>query len=165
MMYKDQRVAVFIDSQNMYHSTKSLFNKNLDYSTILEYAVDGRKLIRAIAYVVKADTSEEETFFDALKDIGFEIKIKELKVYYDGTKKGDWDMGIAIDAMALANKVDVIILVTGDGDFTALVETLKAKGVRVEVISFKRSTSKELTEAATKYTDIEALEDQQDFLL
>ncbi|UOY10238.1 NYN domain-containing protein [Methanonatronarchaeum sp. AMET6-2] len=165
MMYKNQRVAVFVDSQNMYHSTKSLFNKNLNYSKVLEYAIDDRKLIRAIAYVVKADTSEEETFFDALKDIGFEIKIKELKVYYDGTKKGDWDMGIAIDAMALASKVDVIILVTGDGDFTALVETLKAKGVRVEVISFQRSTSKELTEAATKYTDIESLENHQDFLL
>lgn len=164
-MYEKQRVAVFVDTQNMYHSTRSLFNTNLDYRKLLEEAVDGRELVRAIAYVIKADTPEEEKFFEALDEIGFEVKVKDLKTYYDGSKKGDWDMGIAIDAMAVAEKVDVIVLISGDGDFSALLETVKAKGTKVEVISFKKSTSSELIEVTDEYTDIESLSYSDEFLL
>ncbi|OKY77684.1 MAG: putative NYN domain containing protein LabA family [Candidatus Methanohalarchaeum thermophilum] len=164
-MYEKQRIAVLVDTQNIYHSAKNLFNSNVDYDKLLKLALGNRKLIRAIAYVIKADTPEEERFFDALEDIGFEVKIRDLKVYYDGSKKGDWDMGIAIDAMAISDKVDTIVLVTGDGDFSVLVETLKAKGNRVEVISFEKSTSKELIETATEYTDIENLSDSDEFLI
>lgn len=164
-MYENQRVAVFVDTQNMYHSTRNLFNSNLDYSKLLSEAVGDRDLIRAIAYVIKADTPEEEKFFEALEDIGFQIKIKELKTYYDGAKKGDWDMGIAIDAMAIAEKVDAVVLASGDGDFSVLLERIKAKGTKVEVISFKKSTSGELIEVADDYTDIESLSYSDEFLL
>lgn len=164
-MYENQRVAVLIDTQNMYHSTHSLFNSNLNYEKILKKAVNGRNLIRAISYVVKADTPEEERFFEAIQDIGFEVRVKELKTYYDGTKKGDWDMGIALDAISLANKVDTIVLISGDGDFTALLKRIKAKGTRAEVISFKKSTSNELIEEATDYVDIESLSDKDDYLM
>ncbi len=164
-MYENQKVAVFVDSQNLYHSARNLYNSNVNYNKLLDLAVNGRKLIRAIAYVIKADSPEEEKFFEALEDIGFEIRVKDLKVYYDGSKKGDWDMGIAINAMAISDKVDVIVIVSGDGDFKALVETLKAKGNRVEVISFGRSTAKELVEEATEFIDIDSLEDSDEYLI
>ncbi len=164
-MYENQRIAVLVDTQNMYHSSHSLFNTNLNYRRLLEEAVDGRKLIRAIAYVVKADTPEEKKFFEALEEIGFEIKVKELKTYFDGSKKGDWDMGIAIDALAIAEKVDSVVLISGDGDFSALLKRIKAKGTRAEVISFKKSTSNELIQEATDYTDIGSSSHREEFLM
>ena len=138
----------------MYYSAKNLYDSKVDYSSLLKVSKDERKLIRAISYVVKAETPDEENFFDALKEIGFQVKEKELKEFYGGGKKGDWDMGIAIDAMKLANKLDVVCLVTGDGDFKDLVNHLKANGVRVEVMGFDESTAKELKDAATNFIDM-----------
>jgi len=153
-LYKNQRVAVFVDVQNMYYSAKSLFGSKVNYTNLLKDAVRGRQLIRAIAYVIRADIPDETNFFDALEQIGFEVKIKDLKTFYSGAKKGDWDMGIAIDSINIAEKVDVIVLVTGDGDFVALVEHLKARGVRVEIMAFGKSTSSELIHEAHQFTDL-----------
>lgn len=152
---KDQRVAVFVDVQNMYYSAKNLYDAKINFANLLKKAVMGRKLIRAIAYVIRADIPEEENFFEALNKIGFEVKAKDLKVYFTGTKKGDWDMGIAIDAISIANKVDVVILITGDGDFEALVDHLKAMGVRVEVMAFGRSAARELKDKADYFFDMD----------
>jgi len=152
---KEQKVGIFVDVQNMYYSAKNLYDSKLSYSGLLESAVHDRKLLRALAYAIKADTPDEGDFFDALRRIGFEVKIKELKEYYGGAKKGDWDMGIAIDAVKMAHKIDVAVLVTGDGDFEALVKHLKARGVRVEVFSFGKSTAKELKESANNFVDMD----------
>lgn len=153
--YKWQRVGVFVDTQNLYYSAKNLYGAKVDFRKILEVGLDQRQLIRAIIYVIRADIPEEESFFEALRNIGYEVKIKELRSYYDGTKRGDWDMGIAIDTIKLSEKLDTVILVSGDGDFVALVEHLRAKGIRVEVMAFGKSTSSELRRATNEFIDLD----------
>lgn len=153
-IHPSQRVAVLADSQNLYHSAQSMYTQNIDYAALLEEAVSGRELTRAIAYVVRADSPEEESFFDALVDIGFETQIKDIKTFPDGSKKADWDVGMCLDAVTLANHVDTIALCTGDGDFTRLCRHLKHEGVRVEVICFAESTAEELVEAADDFVDM-----------
>lgn len=152
--YKEQRVGVFIDVQNMYYSAKNLYNAKVNFGNILETAVGNRKLIRAIAYVVKTKTGEEKVFFEALEKLGLETREKELMVY-DGAKKADWDVGICIDSIALAERLDVIVLVSGDGDFIPLVQYLKMnKGCRVESIAFRETTSTKLIETVDNFHDL-----------
>lgn len=151
----EQRVGVFVDVQNMFYSAKALHQSKIDYSKLLQEVVGNRNLVRAIAYVVKKENVDQSSFTEALQRLGYEIKSKELRLRPDGTAKGDWDMGIAIDTIAIAPKLDTVVLVSGDGDFVPLVEMLKAHGCRVEVVSFRRSTSNDLIEAATQYTAIE----------
>ncbi|MFW0837380.1 MAG: NYN domain-containing protein [Candidatus Komeilibacteria bacterium] len=155
VQYPDQRVGVFIDIGNMYHSAKNLFNAKLNFGKILETAVGERRLVRALAYVVESQTNEEQNFFEALRKQGFEIKSKDLQIFPGGAKKGDWDVGIAIDAITIANHLDVVVLVTGDGDFIPLVSFLRNnKGCRVEVIAFEQSASAKLIEEADSFLNI-----------
>jgi len=155
-MYKEQRIGVFVDVQNMYYSARYLYKAKVNFKTILKEAVRERNLIRAIAYVIKADVKDEINFFDALKNLGYEVKAKDLQVFYGGAKKGDWDIGIAMDAIELASKLDAIVIVSGDGDFVPLVQHLKhAIGCYVEVIAFKRSSSQKLIEEADNFIDLD----------
>jgi len=153
--HSDQRVAVFIDTQNLYHSARNLYNTKVNFEGVMSEAVGNRKLIRAIAYVITTEAGDETQFFEALTKIGIETKTKDLKIFYGGAKKADWDVGMAVDAIRLAPKVDTIILATGDGDFAPLVDFLKIHfGVQVEVISFGRSTSTELRETCEDFIDM-----------
>lgn len=154
--HPEQRVAVFIDTQNMYYSARNLYGARVNFKNIVEDAVAGRKLTRAIAYVVSTKTGEEKPFFDALKGAGIETKEKELQIY-GGMKKADWDVGIAVDAIKLAEKVDAIVLCSGDGDFYPLLEYVKGvRGCLVEVMSFRETTSSHLLEIVDDYTDLSA---------
>ncbi len=153
-IYKDQRVGIFVDVQNMYYSARNVYSSKVDFEALLNKATQNRKVTRAIAYAIESETPDEENFFDILEEIGYEVKKKQLKEYYGGAKKGDWDMGIAIDALKIADKLDVVVLITGDGDFVHLVHHLQAKGVRVEVLAFEESASKELKEAANNFIDM-----------
>jgi uncharacterized LabA/DUF88 family protein len=162
-IHPNQRVAVLADSQNLYHTAQSMYTRNIDYAALLEEAVSDRELTRAIAYVIRAEAPEEESFFDALIDIGFETQIKDIKTFADGSKKADWDVGICLDAITLANHVDTIVLCTGDGDFTRLCHHLKHEGVRIEVVCFGESTADELVEAADSFVDMSEKTDR--FLL
>ena len=154
--HKEQRVGIFVDVANMYHSAKNLYGARVNFSEILKMAVSQRKLIRAIAYVIRSSSVEEEGFFGALDKQGFEIKIKDLQVFIGGAKKADWDVGMAIDAIKLADKLDTIVLVTGDGDFAPLVSYLKEnKGCQVEIVAFGRTTSAKLIEIADDYTNLD----------
>jgi uncharacterized LabA/DUF88 family protein len=153
-IHPGQRVAVLADAQNLYHSAQSLHSRNIDYSQLLSKAVQNRELTRAIAYVIRADSPEEETFFEALEDIGFETKIKDIKTFQDGTKKADWDVGMSLDAVTLADHVDTVVLCTGDGDFSRLVSHLRHEGVRVEVMAFESSTADELRAVADTFIDL-----------
>lgn len=155
MKYPDQRVGIFIDVQNMYHSAKALYGARVKFSEILKTAVAGRKLIRVIAYSVKAQIPEEEGFFEALEKAGIEVKTKELQTFIGGMKKGDWDVGIAVDILKMAPKLDVVVLVSGDGDFQLLLHHIKAEGCRAEVISFGRSTSAKLIEESDNHIDLD----------
>lgn len=153
--HSDQRVAIFIDTQNLYHSAKNLYNTKVNFGAIMENALGKRKLIRAIAYVITTEAGDETQFFGALTKLGIETKTKDLQIFYGGTKKADWDVGLAVDAIRLAPKVDTIILATGDGDFVPLVTFLKEHfGVQVEVISFGRSSSTKLREACEDFIDM-----------
>ena len=151
--HKSQRVGVFIDVQNMYYSAKNLFNSKVDFGKILETAVADRQLIRAIAYVVKA-TGEETAFFDALYHRGLETKEREVQVFLGGAKKADWDVGIAVDAIRIGEILDVVVLVSGDGDFVELVEYLKHHGRQVEAIAFRETASSKLVAAVDDFTDL-----------
>ena len=159
MKRKDQRVGVFVDVQNLYHSAKNLYHARVNYKELIRFLVDGRQLIVANAYVVKSDTAEgESAFFDALKKSGLELRMKDLQIYAGGAKKADWDVGMAVDAIRTSDLLDVVILITGDGDFIPLVEYLKwGKGRVVEVAAFGRSTSGKLREATEDFIDLDTL--------
>lgn len=150
-----QRVGVFIDTQNLYHSAKHLYKARVNFAKVLEEAVGGRVLVRAIAYVISTEAGDETNFFEALTKIGIETKVKDLQVFADGAKKADWDVGIAIDAVKLAPKLDTVIIASGDGDFIPLIEYLDTHGIQVEVISFGKSSSGKLKEAAHAFTDMD----------
>ena len=157
MHFNDQRVGVFVDVQNMYYSAKNLYNAKVNFAQILKVAVGDRSLIRAIAYVIRADVKEEQNFFDALEKIGFEVKAKDLQIFAGGAKKGDWDIGLAMDTIELAPKLDTIIIVSGDGDYVPLINHLRhALGCRIEVIAFGKSGSALLKEECDLFTDMEA---------
>lgn len=169
---KEQRVGIFLDIQNLYHSSKNLYNARVNYKELLRVLIGGRKIIRAIAYVVKTDVAEngaapkdvseaqqpagEAAFFDALKRAGIELRVKDIQVYPGGMKKADWDVGMAVDAIRMVDFLDAVILVTGDGDFVPLIEYLKwGKGREVEVAAFSRSASSKIKEAADEFIAIE----------
>lgn len=154
-IHNSQRVGVFVDVQNLYYSAKNLYSSKVDFEKLLHSASMNRDLIRASAYVIKGDTPGENDFFEALRGIGYEVKIKELKEFYGGQKKGDWDLGMTVDMVQQAKKLDTVVLVTGDGDFAVLVEHLKSMGCRVEVMSFGKSSAKELREASDNFIDMD----------
>ena len=154
--HKNQRVSVFIDVQNLYHSAKHLYKARVNFKEVVKTAVAGRSLVRAIAYVISTESGEEKGFFDALTKLGIETKQKELQVFFGGAKKADWDVGMAVDAAKLAPKLDAVVLATGDGDFVPLVEYLKNVGVQAEVIAFGKSSSARLKEAADDFIDMSA---------
>lgn len=153
--HKEQRVAVFIDAQNLYHSARNLYKARVNFGAILKEAVAGRRLVRAVAYVITSEAGDEKNFFEALTKMGIETKTKDLQVFFGGAKKGDWDVGLTVDAITLAPRLDAIILVAGDGDYVPLVEYLQIhSGLQVEVMSFGKSTSGKLRDAADDFIDL-----------
>ena len=162
--HKSQRVGIFIDTQNLYHSAKNLYKAKVNFGQVVKEAVAGRNLIRAIAYVIRTESEEEKGFFDALNKLGIETKVKDIRVFAGGAKKADWDLGTVIALVAMAQKLDTIILATGDGDFVPVVEYLKyAHGCQVEVIAFGKSSSGQLRDAADEFVDM--CEDPRNFLI
>lgn len=157
--FNNQRVGIFLDIQNIYHSAKHLYNSRINFQELVKSLTKDRVLVRAIAYVVKSDTAAgEESFFDALRKTGFELRSKDLQIYPDGSKKADWDIGMAVDAVRMASSLDTIILVTGDGDFIPLVEYLKVGlGKHVEVAGFSKTSSGKLKEVAEPFIEIEKI--------
>lgn len=179
--YSNQRVGIFVDVQNLYHSAKNLYHGRVNYAELMRHLVGDRQLIRALAYVVKSegvepqrpvrkakpaaaakmsdegsDLSSEAAFFDALTKAGLELRMKDLQIYAGGMKKADWDVGMAVDAIRMSSFLDVIILVTGDGDFLPLVDYLKwGAGRLVEVAAFRRSASSRIQEVADTFINIE----------
>src|SRR3989344_1653251 len=156
---QDQRVGVFIDIQNLYHSAKNLYGGRVNYGELLKQLVKDRHLVRALAYVVKSDPATgEETFFEALGKAGIELRSKDIQIFPSWVKKADWDVGIAVDAIRMAGLFDIVILVSGDGDFLPLVNYLQwGLGRGVEVAAFGRTTSSRLREAADSFLDLDTL--------
>ncbi len=157
--FSNQRVGIFLDIQNVYHSAKNLHRARVNFQELVKSLVRDRILVRAIAYVVKSETAlGEESFFDALRKTGFELRSKDLQIYPDGSKKADWDIGMAVDSIRAAHSLDTLILVTGDGDFVPLVEYLRVGlGKHVEVAGFGRTSSLRLKESTELFTDLESI--------
>src|SRR4051812_5069186 len=154
--HKAQRVGVFIDTQNIYHSAKNIHHARANFGAILKDALDGRILVRAIAYVASTEGGEEKAFFDALSKAGIETRTKPLQIFAGGAKKANWDIDLAMDAVKLAPKLDTIIIISGDGDFASLVDYLKnTHGTQVEVVAFGKSTSSKLIEVADDFLDLD----------
>jgi uncharacterized LabA/DUF88 family protein len=154
--HKNQRVGVFIDTQNLYHSAKNLYGgARVNFGQVLKDALGGRSLIRALAYMVTTEAGDEKNFIEALEKFGIEVKTKDLQIFVDGSKKADWDVGLAVDAIKLAPKLDTVIIGSGDGDFVPLVQYLKENmGAQVEVIAFGKSSSGKLREIADDFLDL-----------
>lgn len=154
--HAEQRVGIFIDTQNLYHSAKNIYNTKVNFGNVLEDALAGRLLIRAIAYAVTTEGGDESEFLEALERVGIETKTKDLQIFSGGAKKGDWDVGLAVDAIKFAPKLDAIVIISGDGDFVPLVEYLKTnQGCQVEVAAFGKSSSARLIEAADDFIDLD----------
>lgn len=152
--HQGQRVAVLIDVQNLYHSAKNLYGARVNFRAVLQIAVSGRNLIRAFAYVVRTKTGEEKPFFEAITKLGMETRVRDLQEFFGGVKKADWDVGITVDAIRIAQSCDTIVLCSGDGDFLQLLDYLKNQGKRVEVVAFGRSSSAKIKEAADEFIDL-----------
>ena len=152
--HKEQRVGVFIDTQNLYHSARNLYKTRVNFGAVLKEAVAGRKLVRAVAYVITTEAGDEKNFFEALGKLGIETKTKDLQIFSSGTKKADWDVGLTVDAVKMSPRLDSVVIVSGDGDYIPLVEYLQTIGVQVEVVSFGKSTSGKLREAVDDFVDL-----------
>lgn len=152
--HKEQRVGVFIDTQNLYHSARNLYKARVNFGAVLKDAVAGRKLVHAVAYVISTEAGDEKNFFEALQKLGIETKTKDLQIFPGGTKKADWDVGLAVDAIKMSSRLDCVVIASGDGDFIPLVEYLQTFGIQVEVVSFGKSTSGKLREAADNFIDL-----------
>jgi uncharacterized LabA/DUF88 family protein len=199
--YSNQRVGIFVDVSNLYHSAKNLYQGRVNYAELIKHLVGGRQLIRAMAYVVRSEgvepqqprgharmaekdqaaavsivpasansngngngnegnggASSEASFFEALEKAGLELRMKDLQIYAGGMKKGDWDVGLTVDVIRMMPFLDVIILVTGDGDYIPLINYVKWGGGRVvEVAAFRRSASSKIVEAADEFVNIETV--------
>jgi uncharacterized LabA/DUF88 family protein len=162
--FLEQRVGVLVDIQNLYYSAKVLYGKKVNFKKVLEDAVAGRKPIRAIAYAIKTLEGQEEKFFDALQKQGFEVKTKDLQIFPGGQKKGDWDVGIAVDAIKMSKSLDAVVLISGDGDYIPVVEYIQnTTGCRVEGMAFLESTSNKLIEELDDFTNLS--ENKKKFLI
>jgi uncharacterized LabA/DUF88 family protein len=154
-MRAEQRVGIFVDIQNLYYTARNVYGARVNFNAVLKDAAGDRPIVRAIAYGIKAGMPEEETFFDALRKAGFEVKLKELQSFYGGAKKGDWDVGIVMDIIKLIPKLDVVVLASGDGDYIPLLEYLQVLGVQVELVSFGKSTSSKMRDLIDTYLDLD----------
>ncbi|MEN9614330.1 MAG: hypothetical protein RLZZ347_637 [Candidatus Parcubacteria bacterium] len=154
--HSEQRVGIFIDTQNLYHTAKNLYGAKVNFGQVVKDALADRALIRAVAYVITTESGDEKNFFEALEKAGIETKTKDLQIFAGGSKKADWDVGLAVDAIKLAPKLDAVILISGDGDFVPLVEYLQIhEGCQVEVVSFGKSSSLKLKEACDQFIDLD----------
>ncbi|MBU0897154.1 MAG: NYN domain-containing protein [Candidatus Omnitrophica bacterium] len=155
--HKGERVGIFVDVQNIYYSAKRLFNKKADYNKLLSYLVGKRHLVKAICYIVQTPELSQESFINMLKKIGYTVRTRDLIRRADGSAKGNWDIGMAVDILYMIekNSLDIVVLVTCDGDFTDLVKVLKSKGIKTEVAGFPKITALDLKRFSDEFILIE----------
>ncbi|NMH60122.1 NYN domain-containing protein [Alteromonas ponticola] len=151
-----EKIAIFVDVQNVYYTTRQAYKKNFDYNKFWQTVTAGKQVTQAIAYAVDRGDKKQQEFQNILRAIGFEVKLKPFIQRADGSAKGDWDVGITLDMMDYADDADTLILVSGDGDFDILVERLKTqKGKQVVVYGVPALTATSLMQVATNYIAIE----------
>lgn len=150
------KVAIFVDVQNVYYTTKQAFNSHFDYAAFWRMATIDREVVKATAFAIDRDDPKQKQFQNILRTIGFEVKLKPFIARADGSAKGDWDVGITLDVIDHAQEADVVVLVSGDGDFDRLVERVKDKyGCVIEVYGVAQLTAISLIRAASRFVPIE----------
>ena len=151
------KVSILVDVQNVYYTTKQAFGRNFDYNKFWAIATNNREVVNAVAYAIDRGDPQQRQFQNILRAIGFEVKLKPFIQRSDGSAKGDWDVGIALDAMEYAEQSDTIVLVSGDGDFDLLVDRIRAKKESsVEVYGVAMLTADSLIKSASKFIPIES---------
>ena len=159
------RIGLFIDTQNLYHSARDLAERTVNFETLLEIAARDRELVHAIAYTVEKDNdSTSRPFIYKLSALGYKVRRMTLSLHHvtDSGKaiwEGNWDMGMVADMVRMMDALDIIVLGSGDGDFTDIVELLQERGKRVEVIAFREHTAQKLIDAADKFTHLPDIEE------
>lgn len=149
-------VAIFVDIQNVYYTVRDAYGRNFDYNKFWARVTANREVIKAVCYAIDRGDQKQREFQNILRAIGFDVKLKPFIQRSDGSAKGDWDVGIALDAMEYAEKADVIVLVSGDGDFDLLVQKIRAKhGKKVEVYGVPQLTAASLINAASEFIAID----------
>lgn len=148
------RVGVFVDVQNMFYAAKDRFERRVDYIKLLDLIVGPRQLMKAYAYIVQIPEIKQGNFISLLEHNGYTIRSKDLRLRGDGSAKGDWDVGIAVDVVSMLATLDVVILASGDGDFCPLAELIKQQGKRIEVVAFEHNTSMDLQAMADQFFPI-----------
>jgi len=151
-----KKVSIFVDVQNVYYTTKSAYQRNFDYNKFWAEVTRERNVQNAFAYAVDRGDEKQKQFQTILKAIGFQVKLKPFVQRSDGSAKGDWDVGITIDVMECASESDIIVIVTGDGDFEILVRKIRSKyAIPVEIYGVRALTAASLINAASNYYPIE----------
>lgn len=155
-MSAGEKLLILVDVQNVYYTTRQAFRCNFDYNAFWSKVTAGREVVNAFAYAIDRGDTQQQQFQNILRAIGFEVKLKPYIQRSDGSAKGDWDVGITVDALDFAAEVDCVVLVSGDGDFDLLVTRLIQKyNVQVEVYGVKALTADSLIHAASRYIPID----------
>lgn len=156
-----EKIAILVDVQNVYYTCRERYGRNFNYNQFWRQVTQGRHVFKANAYAIASKEPQQRQFHHILRGVGFEVMLKPFIQRSDGSAKGDWDVGIALDAYELAQQVDTVVLVSGDGDFEPLVERIQQRfQVKVEVYGVPRLTAQSLIDVASQFVPIE-----QDLLL
>jgi uncharacterized LabA/DUF88 family protein len=151
-----KKTAIFVDVQNIYYTTRDIFGRQFNYRELWRRISAEGEIVSATAYAINRSDDKQLKFQDALKHIGFTVKLKPYIQRSDGSAKGDWDVGITIDVLQLAKEVDTVVLLSGDGDFDLLLEKInKDYAVNTEVYGVPALTANSLIDAASIYHRIE----------
>src|SRR5690554_677374 len=150
-----EKVAIFVDVQNVYYTVREAYKRNFDYNKFWAAATSGREVVEAFAYAIDKNDKKQREFQNILRAIGFTVKLKPFIQRSDGSAKGDWDVGITLDAIEYAEQADVIVLVSGDGDFDLLVDKIRnVHEKKVEVYGVPQLTAASLINAASEFIPI-----------
>ncbi|MFB2667941.1 NYN domain-containing protein [Shewanella xiamenensis] len=151
-----KRIAIFVDVQNIYYTCREAYQRQFNYRKLWQHLSAQGNIVSAVAYAIHRGDDGQLKFQDALRHIGFELKLKPFIQRSDGSAKGDWDVGITIDVLDAAPNVDTVILLSGDGDFAILLEKITQKyDVKTEVYGVPQLTAKSLMDAATQFNPID----------
>jgi len=150
-IFKKERIALFVDSQNLYYSARMGYAAKVNYEKLLRLITENRNLVKAYAYIVQPPDGDVKPFATSLERIGYIVKTKDVRTRANGSAKANWDMGIALDILGILDRVDTIVLASGDGDFVPLVDFIKAKNRRVEIFAFAENTAYDLKERADRF--------------
>ena len=150
------KIAIFVDVQNIYYTCRQSFNKQFNYRALWNFIAEQGDIVTANAYAISRNDSQQQAFQKALKHIGFDVKLKPFIQRSDGSAKGDWDVGITIDILEIAAKVDKIVLLSGDGDFDLLINSVNELNTQTTVMSVESLTAKSLIDACEHFQSIDS---------